>query len=118
MGKIRVMVVRPMEAPKMEMVENSLEGFYGLLDCDTVETVYPFPPADRVVLVCDEEGKFRKGPNRALKDRDGNMYDVVFGTFFVCGVKGGDFASLPKKLEDKYMKMFGEIERYKVKGGM
>lgn len=116
MGKFRAMVVRPMEAPKMEMVENSLEGIYGLLECDMIEVVYPFE--DHVALVCDEEGKFRKGPNRALKDRGGNMYDVVFGTFFVCGIKNGDFASLPKKLEDKYMERFGEIERYKVKGGM
>lgn len=110
MGKIRVMVVRPMEAPRMEMVENSLDGFYGLIGCDMIEVVYPFE--DRVALICDEEGKYRKGPNRALKDRYGNMYDVVFGTFFVCGIKGSDFASLPENLEDKYMERFGEIERY------
>ena len=44
-----------------------------------------FPPAgDTVCVVCNEEGKLEGLPlNRALRDEDGDIYDVVAGTFMV-----------------------------------
>lgn len=115
MGKIDVLVVRPMEAPKMEKVEASLDGYYGLIGCSTIQAIYPFD--DPVALVCDDEGKLtRKKPNRALK-ADGEVYDVVFGTFFVCGLGEEDFCSLTDEQAKKYAELFKNREAYARMGG-
>ena len=36
-------------------------------------------------MICNEEGKLNCLPlNRALWDEDGNLYDIISGTFFLC----------------------------------
>ena len=104
MGKINVLVVRPMEGPVMEEVENTLEGYYAVMGCDRIQCVYPF--GDEAVLVCDDLGKFRGEPNRILRSWDGRVADILHGTFFICGIDGEEFASLPEELADKYTGMF------------
>ena len=50
-----------------------------------IEAIYPYE--DPVALVCNEEGKLEGLPlNRALRDEDGDIYDVVAGTFMVVGL--------------------------------
>ena len=67
----------------------------GLIDC-----VYPWP--DMVTLVCNDEGKLNGLPlNRALED-----YDVIAGTFFICGISGEDFCSLTDRQADYYVRKF------------
>lgn len=40
-----------------------------------------------MALICNDEGKLLGLPaNRALRDSEGNLYDIVCGTFFLCGV--------------------------------
>ena len=42
---------------------------------------------DRVVIVCDEEGKLRNTElNRSLWDEHGKIHDILAGTFLVVGV--------------------------------
>ena len=44
-----------------------------------IEAIYPYE--DPVALVCNEEGKLEGLPlNRAPRDEDGDIYDVVAGT--------------------------------------
>lgn len=63
--------------------------------------------------VCDDEGKLNGKPlNRALRDEDGTVYDIVAGTFFVCGLGEEDFASLPKELQKKYKDKFRKPEAF------
>lgn len=50
--------------------------------------------------------------NRALRDEDGDVYDIVAGTFFVCGLGEEDFASLPKELQKKYEDKFKKPEAF------
>lgn len=53
--------------------------------------------------VCNDEGKLLGLPwNRALTDDHGVPYDIVCGTFFVAGLKEGDFASLTEQQIEKY----------------
>ena len=48
----------------------------------TSRRIYPYE--DPIALVCNEEGKLEGLPlNRALRDEDGDIYDVVAGTFMV-----------------------------------
>lgn len=68
-----------------------------------IEALYPFD--DEVALICNEEGKLHNLPlNRALFDEDGNMYDVITGTFLVIGAPSDaeDFASLNEEQIKKY----------------
>ena len=53
--------------------------------------------------ICCESGKLDGLPlNRALRDADGDIYDIVCGTFFVAGLKEDDFASLTEQQIEKY----------------
>ena len=66
-----------------------------------IEAVYPF--ADKVALVCNEESKILgMEPNRALRDESGRIYDILCGTFFVCGLGRNDFIGLNDTLLQKY----------------
>ena len=49
-----------------------------------IQAIYPFTD-EELALICNEEGKLIGLPfNRALRDQEGSIYDVVAGTFFLC----------------------------------
>ena len=50
--------------------------------------------------------------NRALRDEDGDIYDIVAGKFFLCGLGDENFASLPKELQQKYEEKFRQPEAF------
>ena len=53
-----------------------------------------------MALICHEEGKIRGLPlNRPLKDEDGRTYDIVAGTFLLCGAPsiGDSFIGLTQE---------------------
>ena len=76
-----------------------------------IECVYPYE--DPVGIVCDEEGKINgKELNRALRDENGNIYDILAGTFLVVGLGDEDFDFLPKDLCEKYSKKFEYPEMF------
>ena len=59
-----------------------------------IQAIYPFPG---IALVCNEEGLLLGlPPNRGLRDENGDLYDIVCGTFFLCGAPsdGESFTSL------------------------
>lgn len=101
---IRVLLVEPMEKPRLVEIEHTLENLQELVG-GTIQVVYPW--GDPVGLVCDDEGKFKKYvPNRGLVDDEGYMYDIVFGTFFICGLGMEDFTSISDELAERYMERF------------
>lgn len=70
-----------------------------------IQGIYPWE--DKVALVCNDEGKLLgMSPNRALEDEDGRVYDIVHGTFFICGLSEDNFAGLSDELARKYLKKF------------
>ena len=55
--------------------------------------------------ICDEEGKLKGNTlNRALRDSDGHIYDILAGTFLVVGLGEEDFDSLT----DEHIQQFSE----------
>ena len=70
--------------------------------------------------VCNEEGKINGLPlNRALRDEDGHIYDIVAGDFFICDVSGEDFGSLSDEQIEKYTEKFKTPEVFiKINGGI
>lgn len=76
-----------------------------------IEAIYPFD--DPVAVVCNEEGKLNGLPlNRALYTEDGEMFDIVAGPMFVCGLGEENFASLQGELLEKYMEKFKHPEKF------
>lgn len=48
-----------------------------------IETYEPFE--DEAIIVCNEEGKINSmRMNRAVRDKDGNIRDIICGPFFIC----------------------------------
>lgn len=79
---MRVVVVRPGEKPEPQDIGSDLSSMQELVG-GTIQVIYPFQ--EPVALVCNDEGKLLGLPlNRALRDEDGRIYDVVAGTFFLC----------------------------------
>lgn len=104
MEMMKVLIVEPEKAPREAEIENSLESLQSVVG-GYIEATYPFD--DRVAIICNEEGKLQGMPlNRALRDESGTMYDIVAGTFIVCGLGEEDFSSLPPEMMDKYREHF------------
>ena len=99
-----VLAVLPGKAPKRMELDGSLEAMQQFVG-GTIQAVYPF--SDPVAFVCNDEGKLMGlEHNRALRDDDGNIYDILCGPFFICGLGDEDFASLAEELIEKYTRLF------------
>ena len=66
-----------------------------------------------MTVVCNEEGKLEGLPlNRALRDEDGDIYDVVAGTFMVVGLTDDSFGSLTVEQMQKFSDHFKVPEQF------
>ena len=102
---MKVLLINPGDAPKAVTIDGSLKSMQELVD-GMIQAVYPF--ADPVALVCNDEGKLLgMEPNRALRHPDtGEVYDIICGPFFICGLGDADFDSLSEELVRKYEEVF------------
>ena len=101
---MKVVICEPGQYARIAEIEPTLTAEQkvvgGLIDC-----VYPWPN-DRAALVCNDEGKLNGMPlNRALED-----YDVIAGTFFICGISGENFCSLTEEQTARYLQKFHDQE--------
>ena len=102
--KMMVLVVEPMKEPYLKEIDLGLHSLQAEVGGD-IAASYPF--SDPVGLVCNDEGKLiGLELNRGLRDEDGNLYDIMAGTFLVVGLGEEDFTSLPPELAQKYMEHF------------
>ena len=63
--------------------------------------------------VCRESGKLDGLPlNRALRDADGDIYDIVAGNFFIVGLGESDFTDLPHELAEQFAERFRQPEMF------
>ena len=101
---IMVLLVEPFEEPRLVAVEDTLDNLHNLVE-GYLQAIYPWD--DPVALVCDENAiRNGKMPNRVLEDKNGRVYDVIWGTFFICGLGKHDFASINDRLAEKYTEKF------------
>ena len=107
---LEVLMVEPGQYPRVERIGSDLASLQKAVD-GYIEAVYPYD--DPVALICGEEAKLEGKPlNRALRDGDGDIYDIVAGKFFLCGLGNENFASLPKELQQKYEEKFRQPEAF------
>ena len=108
--KITVLMVEPEKKPYVKEIDPGLSSLQHEVG-GYIQAVYPF--AEPVAIICDEEAKLTGRPlNRALRDEDGDIYDIVAGKFFLCGLGDENFASLPKELQQKYEEKFRQPEAF------
>ena len=110
MGKntMTVLLVEPEKHPRPVEIGTSLEDLQKAVG-GFIEVTYPFD--DQVGLVMNEEGKLEGLPlNRALRDDEGKIYDVVAGSFLVVGLTEDDFGSLSPDQMQKFEELFHQPE--------
>ena len=113
--EMRILVVAPKRKPKIQEIDGSLKSMQELVG-GTIQAIYPF--REPVALVANDEGKILGLPmNRGLRDEEGNLYDILHGTFFLCGIEEDRFASLGEEYILHFQEVFGTPELFvKIKG--
>lgn len=110
---MRVLVVEPEHRPEVREIDDSLKAMQQIVG-GYIQPIYPFDESD-VALVCNDEGKIMNlSANRGLRDQDGQIYDIVFGTFFLCGAPGDSdhFTSLTPEQIKRYEERFHTPEMF------
>ena len=105
-----VLLIWPGEKPALTEINGTLESMQKIVG-GCIQVLYPFD--DPIALVCNEEGKLLGLPlNRGLRDQTGKIYDVIAGTFFLCGAPPDTdhLDSLPEELVGKYQRSFAAPE--------
>lgn len=110
LGLLDVLLVEPMKPPKEVQIADTLEALQGAVGgLIEVFNIYDDP----VVIICNEEGKINGSQlNRAIYDEDGEMVEIMAGSFLVVGDSEGDFTSLSTNMRDKYSKEFEKPEQF------
>ncbi len=111
-NKITVLVVEPEKVSRVVQIEETLESMQSVVG-GLIEEIMPFD--DEVALVCNEEGKINGSElNRAIYNEDGEMIDVIAGTFFVCSAPfdSEKFESLTPEQLQKFSKRFEKPEMF------
>ena len=114
---MQVVVVEPKKKPTAQDIGSDLESMQKIVG-GPIEAVYPFD--EPVALICNEEGKLLNlPPNRALRDDEGNVYDTISGTFFVCVAPpdSDHFAGLTDQQVKTYMERCAMPEMFLNVGG-
>ena len=107
---MNVLMVEPGKAPYEMQIGDDLQSMQALVG-GYLEAVYPFEQP--VALVCRESGKLDGLTlNRALRDADGDIYDIVAGSFFIVGLGESDFIDLPHELAERFAEQFRQPELF------
>lgn len=110
-GKMTVVLVEPGRVARNAEIGATLEDMQNAVE-GCAKAIYPYG-GEAVAIICDEEGKIAgKELNRAIYDENGQMIDVIAGTFFICGCNGQDFGSLNKEQIEKYGTKFYYPEKF------
>ena len=108
--QLDVLLVKPGMYPQAVQIGSELEDLQKAVGGD-IEAVSPYN--EPVALIVNDEGKLNGSElNRALRDNEGQIYDIVAGDFLVVGLGEEDFASLSPELMEKFEKEFHQPEMF------
>ena len=114
---MQVIVVEPKKKPMVQDIDSDLKSMQKIVG-GSIQAIYPFD--EPVALICNEEGKLLNLPlNRALRDDEGNVYDIISGTFFVCAAPpdSDHCAGLSDQQAKTYLERFSVPEMFLNVGG-
>ena len=102
---MQIVLVEPNKAARPVEIEDNLHAMQALVG-GPIQALYPWE--DPVALICNDEGKILGLPlNRVLGD-----YEIIAGTFFICGIQGENFSGLTEQQIQKYQQMFRSPEKF------
>ena len=110
MNRMNILLLEPGKRPRSAVITGTLQSMQQVVD-GPIQAVYPF--AEPVALICNEEGKLRNLPwNRALRDEDGQIYDIVAGMCFLCAAPPWEetFAGLTDAQLETFARRFATPE--------
>ena len=112
---MNVLMVEPGKAPYETQIGDDLQSMQAAVG-GYIQAVYPYE--EPVALICNEDGKMNGLPlNRALRDSDGAVYDIIAGNFFIAGLGQNDFTDLPHDLAEQFAEQFRQPEVFMRVGG-
>ena len=99
---IKVLKVEPDKAPELIEMPNELEAMQAIVG----GYIEVYPIADDVSIVCNEEGKMNGMELNRPIYQDGEIIEIIAGTFFIAGYDYsiGEFVSLTEEQIAKYSK--------------
>lgn len=107
---ISVLLVEPEKYPRPVEIGTDLSDLQEAVG-GYIEVTYPFD--ENVGVIMNEEGKLEGMPlNRALRDDEGKIYDVVAGPFLVVGLTEESFGSLTPDQMAKFEQQFHQPEMF------
>ncbi len=109
---MQVLVVEPERRPEVREINDSLSAMQEIVG-GLIQPIYLFD--EPVALVCNDEGKLLDLPvNRGLRNKDGQIYDIVCGTFFLCGAPpdSDHLTSLTPEQIQRYQERFYAPEMF------
>lgn len=104
---MQILVVEPGCRPEVREIDGSLKTMQGIVG-GLIQPV-PLVGDPDVVLICNDEGRLLGLPlNRGLRDVAGQIYDIVCGTFFICGAHADcdHFIGLTPEQIERYREQF------------
>lgn len=114
---MKVVYVEPNKVAEIMKIDSGLKSMQKAVG-GYIEALYPF--ADPVAIICNEEGKINGLElNRGLADDNGDLYEIIAGTFFICLARpdSEDFEGLTVELANKYLEIFKYPEVFMMENG-
>ena len=108
--KMKVLVVEPLKKPYVKEIDSGLASLQHEVG-GYIQAVYPWE--EPCAIICDEESKLKGAElNRALRDEDGHIYDIVAGTFLIVGLSENSFTSLTDEQIQQFSEKFATPEMF------
>ena len=93
--KVRGVFVDPDSFVMVHEVENDIDEYHRLLDCDTFDVTGVRVNGVRYDVFCDDEGLFKSNPKPSIADPKGNVR-IVGKCFFAGHDESGETISLTR----------------------
>ena len=107
---MNVLMVEPGKAPYETQIGDDLQSMQAVVG-GYIQAAYPYE--EPVALICRESGKLDGLPfNRALRDSDGDIYDIVAGNFFIAGLGESELTDLPHELAEQFAEQVRQPEMF------
>ena len=105
---MKVLKVEQYQLPEVKEIDPGLASLQHEVD-GWIEATYPFE--DPVAIICNEEGKLNgMDYNRAIRDENGEVREIIAGPVLIVGLGEEDFTSLSEDMVQKYKRLFAQPE--------
>lgn len=109
---MRILVINPGQRPEVREIDGTLESMQKVVG-GLIQAIYPYEQP--IALVANDKGKMLGLPlNRGLRDEAGELYDIICGTFFLCGAPADSesFTSLTSVQSQYFTEIFSTPEMF------